>query len=230
MTSRTVCAVFVLLLCSSVASAFEPTDKYTDQQIEGWTVKVHHSLLEERKDLGDAALKLLGVKLYDITRALPAPALAKLRTIPIWLEYNDPKFPCACYHPDKGWLKANDVNPDKAEAVEIANAETFLKWSHAQPSMVLHELAHGYHHRIGYDNAEIKAAFKQALEGKKYESVLYQDGSTKRHYGLNNDQEFFAEASEAYFGTNDFYPFVRAELKAFDPVTYAAVRKAWGVE
>ena len=25
--------------------------------------------------------------------------------------------------------------------------------------------------------------------------------------------EYFAEASEAFFGTNDFYPFVRAELR-----------------
>ena len=227
---RSFCVIALLLCCCGPAVPAEPTTNYTPREIEGWTVVVNNALLDGHKELGDAALKLLGVKLYDVTRVVPASALARLRTIKIWIEYNDPKFPCACYHPDAGWLRANGVNVDKAGAVEIANADTFLKWSHEQPSMVLHELAHGYHHRIGYDNADIKAAFRQAVEGKKYESVMHYDGRIVRHYGLDNDQEFFAEASEAYFGTNDFYPFVRPELKAFDPATYAAVRKVWGVE
>ena len=41
--------------------------------------------------------------------------------------------------------------------------------------MVLHELAHGYHHRVlegGFDNAEVKAAFDRAAEGGLYRSVL----------------------------------------------------------
>ena len=29
--------------------------------------------------------------------------------------------------------------------------------------------------------------------------------------------EYFAELSEAYFGTNDFYPFVRGELQTTRP-------------
>lgn len=38
--------------------------------------------------------------------------------------------------------------------------------------------------------------------------------------------EFFAEASAALFGTNDFFPFVRAELASHDPD--ALVRRLWG--
>ena len=37
--------------------------------------------------------------------------------------------------------------------------------------------------------------------------------------------EYFAEASEAYFGTNDFFPFVRIELRRHDPI---GVRDARG--
>ena len=43
-------------------------------------------------------------------------------------------------------------------------------------------------------------------------------------------QPYFAELSEAYFGTNDFYPFVRAELKEHDPRGYALMEKAWSVK
>jgi hypothetical protein len=58
--------------------------------------------------------------------------------------------------------------------------------------------------------------------------VLYFPGETKRAYAMNNDQEYFAELSEAYFGTNDFYPFVRAEIKEHDPEMLKVLGKLWG--
>jgi hypothetical protein len=96
--------------------------------------------------------------------------------------------------------------------------------------MVLHELAHGYHDKVlGYDDADVRAVYDAAKEAKAYESVLHIDGGKKRHYALTNDKEYFAEASEAYFGTNDFFPFVRAELRQHDPRGFAMIEKAWGV-
>jgi hypothetical protein len=46
---------------------------------------------------------------------------------------------------------------------------------------------------------------------------------------MNNHQEYFAEATESYFGTNDFYPFVRAELNLHDPAMYQLIEKIWCV-
>ena len=40
--------------------------------------------------------------------------------------------------------------------------------------------------------------------------------------------EFFAEMTEAYFGSNDFYPFVTSELKQAEPETFALIAKIWG--
>ena len=208
----------------------EPTSNYTKQDIRGWTVYVNHRLLEDKKELGQRALELLDVKLYDIVRAVPAPAVAKLRQIPIWMEFKDRGSPCACYHPSKKWLSENGYNPDKAKAVEIANAATFLDWTAEQPSMVLHELTHGYHdtHLGGYRSPPIVAAYQRAVKEKLYESVLHWDGKTVRAYALNNPQEYFAELSEAWFGANDFYPFVRAEVLAHDPEGVKMLRKMWG--
>ncbi|MEE3219803.1 MAG: zinc-dependent peptidase, partial [Planctomycetota bacterium] len=62
---------------------------------------------------------------------------------------------------------------------------------------------------------------------KKYEKVLLYNGRKVRHYALTNHKEYFAECSEAYFGTNDFYPFVRAELKEHDPHVYALLDEIW---
>jgi len=136
-----------------------------------------------------------------------------------------------CYHPSADWLREHLMNPDKAGAVEVANAKTFLDWTHQQPWMVLHELAHGYHFQVlGTDHADVRACYEQAVKSKSYESVLHHDGKKVRHYALTNDKEYFAEATEAYFGTNDYYPFVRAELKEHDPKMYEVLEKVWGVK
>jgi hypothetical protein len=202
-----------------------------EKAIEEWKVLVNKRLLDnEHRELADKTLKLLGDHLYRITRVVPSAALAKLRTIPIWVELAHPRHPCMCYHPSADWLREHGMNPQKAGSVEIANAKNFLAWTQEQPWMVLHELAHGYHHQVlGYDNAEIHACYKQAVAAKTYEAVLHWDGRKVRHYALTNDQEYFAEATEAYFGTNDYYPFVRAELKQHDPKLYDLVEEVWGV-
>jgi len=61
-----------------------------------------------------------------------------------------------------------------------------------------------------------------------YEKALYIEGHPRRHYGLTNQKEFFAEMTEAYFGMNDFYPFNRGELKTKEPEVYALMEEIWG--
>jgi hypothetical protein len=149
--------------------------------------------------------------------------------VPIWLGVDDGHAPCSEYHPSRDWLKEHGYNPDKAKCVEIGNAQRFLDWSIGQPAMVVHELSHAYHDRVlGYKHEKIKAAYQHALESKIYESVLRNNGKKERAYALNNEQEYFAETSEAFFGTNDFFPFVRIELKNHDPEMYKVLKQAWG--
>jgi hypothetical protein len=209
--------------------ATKPAATYSIRQIEGWTVHVDNQLLTSKKELGAKALKLLGVKLYDVTRVIPAKALAELRKVHIWLGYDSPSTKAACYHPSAGWLKGHGFSPKMERSVEIGSAERFLSWSNGQPSMVLHELAHAYHHRVvGHENAELQAAYKKMVAGKTYESVLHYSGRKVKHYALNNQMEYFAESTEAYFGVNDFYPFLRPELQHHDPEMYKLMGKLWG--
>ena len=200
-----------------------------DRELRGWTIHVDEALVGTA--LGDAALELLDHKLYAITRAVPADALEKLRSVPIWLGVEDEqgRHPCACYHPSEEWLRTNGYDPAKAGSVDIANATNFLSWSHEQPWMVLHELAHAYHHQVlGYEHEGLQRAFEAAEERGQYEEVLRGNGRQVRHYALENVQEYFAEGSEAWFGTNDFYPFVRAELAEHDPGLAELMAEIWG--
>jgi hypothetical protein len=227
-------AVLTLLGPPSASRAqrrpFVPTAQYETRPVRGWTVRVNRELLTTRREVGDAALELLDARLLDVVRAVPPAACARLRRVPIWLGVADGHAPCAEYHPNEQWLRDNGYNPDKAKAVEIGNAAKFLEWSQQQPAMVLHELAHAYHDQVlGFDHAGIRAAFEQAVQAGNYAAVLRADGRTERHYALTDAKEYFAEATEAFFATNDFFPFVRAELARHDPGAVRVLREVWGV-
>jgi hypothetical protein len=205
-----------------------PTAQYVPRQIEGWEVRVNRTLLEEKADLGDAALKLLAVKLYDTTRVVPEKPLAELRKVPVWLGVDDGPNERAQYHPSADWLTKHNFNPEKAKGVEIGNAACFLKTAREQPAMVLHEMAHAYHDRVlGFHHEGIREAYAEAKKSGVYESVLRISGVKERHYALTDPQEYFAEGTEAFLGTNDFYPFVRAELKEHDPTLHELLGKLW---
>lgn len=208
-----------------------PTSDYVRRELEGWTLRVHKGLLEkEHEELRAAAFRELEVQFYNIQRAVPAEAVARLKKVVIWLEHDNPKGRHAHYHPGVGWLKANGYNTDKVKCVEIGSAANFLRAVRHQPWMVLHELSHAYHDQVlTWEHPKILAAYKDASKSGKYEKVLIWNGRVGRHYAMTDHKEYFAENTEAYFGTNDIYPFVRAELKQHDPNMYAVLEEVWGV-
>jgi hypothetical protein len=220
-----------LSACASPADATKqpiPTSQYETRIVEGWTVRVNRTLLREQSELGDRALKLLAAKLYDITRVLPEKPVAELRKVPVWLGVDDGPNDRAQYHPSPDWLTKHGFNPDKAKSVEIGNAKRFLTTAIEQPAMVLHEMAHAYHDRVlRFDHPDIRKAYDNAKAEGKYESVLRITGMKERHYALTDPQEYFAEGTEAFLGTNDFFPFVRAELRLHDPGLFKLLDEIW---
>jgi hypothetical protein len=225
--------VFVFLLGVSFPGTREvhalTVDDYEATQIEGWTVRVEKSLTGDPRR--EQALGLLQSKLANVRRALPGKVIPKLQQVTIWLSRD--VAPGAAYHPSAGWLEANGRVVEMAEGIEIMNVDDFLEWSEHQPWLILHELAHAYHHRFlpGGDNYPlILSAYQKAVKTGDYKRVLYYNGTKMKAYALNNPMEFFAESTEAYFGRNDFQPFNRRQLKGFDRVAYRMVEKAWGVQ
>jgi len=205
-----------------------PTAEYRKVVVEQFTVLVSPSADASPKLL-KPSLDLLAFRLRQVKQEVPETAFKELKKIRFWIEVNDLKT-TAAYHPDAGWLKENGYNTDMAHGIEIGNLKNFLAWQHIQPSMVLHELAHSYHFLVvGGDDPSIKTAYEHAVDGHQYDSVNFVTGGKRKAYALTNQYEYFAECTEAYFGRNDFYPYLRSELKSFDPEGYAAVEKAWGI-
>ena len=97
------------------------------------------------------------------------------------------------------------------------------------PGWCFRELCRDSRSVLSFEHAGVTSC-SAAKEAKIYESVLRTSGRKEKHYAaLTNRMEYFAEMSEAYFGTNDF-PFVRAELKEVDPRMHAMLGgEVWGV-
>lgn len=210
------------------AVRFDPVAR----QIEGFTVHVDPALLNgEHKPLGDKSLRMLGDHLNRISILMPKDRLKRLRKLEIWIERKHPKLGNMQYHPSRGWLKAHGHDERLAKKVHIPRAAALIDRRQLvkHPMVVLHELAHAYHDQVlGFDNEKVRSAYQAAKKAGKYEKVLLYTGRTVRHYGLTNHKEYFAEATEAYFGRNDFYPFVRAELKEYDPAMHELLVETWG--
>lgn len=208
----------------------ETTNQYTTQTIEGFTVYISQAAIDHPEST-TPALDLLRRQLKQTINQTPESAHETLRQTPIWIEHNNPGFPCACYHPSADWLADNGYNTDKERSVEIANTTNFVNWVNTgQPSMILHELAHAYQHTtLGYNNPIVTKAYQRAKDSGTYDMVDHISGNPRTHYAMNNDMEYFAELTEAYFGFNDFFPFSRDQLKAHDPDGYLMIQEAWGL-
>jgi hypothetical protein len=227
----------VILAGANPIGAAEPpvVPGHQSQEIEGWTVLVSDALLEKDTAATDQALHLLRTQLEEIVRAVPAEAVAELRKVPLWFspEYSG-VTPRAEYHPAAGWLRDNNRDPLMEKAVEFTNVLIFERETKRMPNFALHELAHAYHDRVlaqGFKNAEIKAAFEIAKAKGLYEHVAQSFGDGRsanvRAYAMTNPMEYFAECTEAFFSTNDFFPFTRDQLAKHDPQMFELLKKLW---
>ena len=215
--------VLALVAFAATAFAYEPTSNYTIQDIEGWKVYVNNGLLGEGRgaEVGAEALKKLKSDLATMKKWIPEGPLKELVKVPIWLEVdttNGPhgKTPVFHYHPYKEWLEEMDFNPGKHKCVEFSRAADYVAKGDRSVRTVLHELAHAYHDRVlGFDDPEILAAYKRAVEGTAY---------PRRDWARIDEKEFFCAVTERYFGSEK----ERAQLKERDPDVVNLLKRVWG--
>jgi hypothetical protein len=240
MTTRSL--VFLLALLSPralsstrAADAREPAkDKptsRTEKKLEGWTVRVDDRLLKvPNEELGARALRFLENKLSDINVVMPVDKVKKLQAVTIVLDLTHGGLGPMQYHPSAEWLEGHGYSRDLAKCVHLPRAADLVTRRNVreQPWVILHELAHAYHDQVlGFDEPRIKEAYEKFKKSGRGEKALLYDGNRVRHYALTDHKEFFAEMTESYFGSNDFFPFNRAELKESEPAIYELMVNVW---
>ncbi len=206
---------------------------FAQREVSGWQVRISRKLIGQDEKAVERAAGLLKEMLDGIARAAPAPAVAELRKVPLWMSPPYDGFgQKAEYHPDAGWLREHGRDPEMAKSIEFTNIAIFEREMKRMPNFALHELAHAYHHRVlGHGHAGILAAYEKAKAAGSYNRVQRQDAEGRRRldraYAMTNEKEYFAECSEAFFFRNDFFPFEREELRRHDPAVFAVLEKAW---
>jgi len=216
----------------SKSSQKTPAGTHRIENIEGWTVQVDEAFdKEEHREVRENTLRVVANQLYHLKTLLAAERVADLQKIPIRLDVHNETLVQAQYHPSAGWLKANGHPPECTKVVHIPRAKYFLDRRHQsqQPFVLLHELAHAYHDQVlSFEHPAIIAAYERAKKAELYDKALLVTGRETKHYALTNHKEFFAEMTECYLGTNDFFPFVSGELKKHDEETFRLLEGIWG--
>ena len=215
-------------ICSpQFTSAYEATSSYLLDDINGWQVRYSSKYTNHPAKLAQMET-YVQQQLDLIVERLPETAVATLRTVEIWVEYDPVNGDGGAYHPSREWLEENGMNPDKARSVQLGYSD-FLDQGE-QPVIVLHEMAHAFEHYVLSEHqAELENAYMRALNMDIYQTAEHISGQYERAYALTDKYEFFAELSEAYFARNDFAPFDNAQLQDLDPESHALIGRLWTI-
>jgi hypothetical protein len=212
------------------SKATTPTGHVT-HTVGGWTVRLDDRLIAPPHDeTGRRALRFLESRLFDVQAVVPAGPLERLRRVVIVLDLSHGDLTAMQYHPSADWLADHGYDTNLARCVHIPVAADLPtpRNIREQPWVVLHELAHAYHDQVlGFDHIRIREAYEAFRRSGHGDQALLHDGTRTRHYGLTDPKEFFAEMTEAFFGSNDFYPFNRAELRTAEPAVSGLIESVW---
>jgi hypothetical protein len=209
----------------------EPVPGYQRHVIEGFNLLVHKDVLahEDDKSFERKPLEVLELELKTIVRIMKDDAVKKLRTLVIWVEWDEEiklgggRAVAVYYGGSQAAMLGKGMHPGKANNVTVLSMK--LLTTEHQPKtdsgrcVLLHEMAHAVHyHLVGYSNPAVKAAFAQAAERKLYEG----------QYARTNEHEYFAELTCAYLDRLHYEPHTRDDLKSYDPVGFKVMEAVWG--
>jgi hypothetical protein len=211
---------------------------YERRDIEGFTVYVNNKVFQQPTDRwGRQPLRVLESELNDLRRILVPKIVRVLQEVPIWAEWDEtdklsPGAIARYYGGSAEGLLKLGGDPRKANCVEVMTLRRLGEIRHPgtalQQVVVLHEMAHVVHHRLlGWDNPELEATFKQAVDRKLYDEVNDRFGRRTKAYARTNAAEYFAEVSCAYLDSCNYYPFNYSQLQGYDPAAFKFVERVW---
>ncbi len=234
MTPLNICILLACLFINFLGNAQLTANGYTNYNVSGFNVLVEDAAFNANAELTNDAIDLLETKLVEISQLEIAPFIQdSLRAVSIFMDWNTTAG-AAVFHPSQEWLVENGYIPEKASCIEISNISNFIDWTNTnQPYMVLHELAHAYHWRaFNFNLPIITDAFNNAVSNNLYTNVSYHAGNGNyinlaTAYALENEFEYFAEITEAFFGLNDYFPFDSNDLFDYDLIGYNMALDVW---
>ena len=204
---------------------------YQSREVAGFQVYVNKNDLPQHEAPINSAIQFIEGKLEEIKALGLQPSVEKqLLSINIFLEWSNGSHGTAVYNRSAYALQTLNQSMEKWKAVEIHHVRNFLKNDTSrQPYLIFHELAHGYHDRIGkLEQGMITHAYENAMQLGLYDRMVpNQFGERVYPYARADEREYFAELSVAFLAKNTTYPFISTELEVHDPVGYRMLTTLW---
>lgn len=126
--------------------------------------------------------------------------------------------------------KGNRTAEKFDHSIVVRSASDYLRYTDDGALMTeIHELSHAYYYlhfaRLYRSNLN---AYKNAMTKNLYRQVENSWGTQiEKAYALTNEREYFAELAKIYWLHNDYYPFTREDLRAYDPEGYLMISQAF---
>lgn len=231
-------ALLVTLILAGVSRAADAPAGFEVRTMQGFTLLVHDEVLRQPADRHQRKpLDVLEREFDDLKRVLKPQHLDLLRQVPVWVRW-DAKLPQApgvaamYFGGSVDGIVQLGRHPLEQNCIEIVTlkrlGELRPPGAKFQQIITLHEMAHAIQHRLlGFDAAEVKLAFQQAVERRLYDEALDRFGRRGRPYARTNEAEYFAELTCAYLDTCHYYPFNYTDLREHDPKGFALMEAVW---
>jgi hypothetical protein len=215
----------------------EPVREYAERQAGGWIFFLERELADQRPDEAARVVTRLQTKLEETLTLLPVHARDRLRRLPFYVMLG-PQAPGGGH--DNGAEYFRRIDPDYHQhldprwrgVVVVYSAANYLRQNeHWAVQMLLHELAHAWHLEHWPERQpDILGAWDQAKAAGRYRRVKDVNGTVlESAYALQNQLEYFAELSCAYFWRGEYEPFNREALRQYDPAGWGMIETMWGV-
>lgn len=217
------------------------TKKYNKCIIENFKIYYQENVFNKYPKLMDILTK----DLTKINLMINNDILNIMHSVSIWLNISSNighpngkiKGYGLTFHHDPEWMKQNGIMLEKCRNIEIYSANDYMEWRICQPLILFHEFVHSFHCFIGRERNDIKRAYNLAMKNHLYDMVQHiarKDKITnqeiiiyRRGYAAMNHYEYFAQMTEAYFGSCNYYPFNKLQLKQYDNIAYQLCNKIW---
>ena len=232
------CPIFVLI-CSLLLLCYDSgytqekqgnkkngNKKYSTYSIENFKCFISDEVMQQNSDSTwvNKPLDLLARSLRKVNEVYPENAKVLFHKTYIFVDWNKPGalglYSQGPRGPSDPKTHFNCIDINGMKFVTEKNNDKKLQPNNAATLVLLHELAHCYHHQIlGWNHELIKDAYQNAKNQRLFDL---------KSYLMSSDKEYFAELTTAYLDKHYSVPKTREEIKEKDIQGYGLMEKIWG--
>lgn len=200
--------------------------KYSTYTIENFKCFISDEVMQQNSGSTwvNKPLDLLSRSLRKVNEVYPENAKVLFHKTFIFVDWNKPGalglYSQGPRGPSDPKTHFNCIDINGMKFITEKNNDKNLQPNNAGTLVLLHELAHCYHHQVlGWNHELINDSYQNAKNQKLFDL---------KSYLMSSDKEYFAELTTAYLDKHYSVPKTPEEIKEKDIQGYGLMQKIWG--